>query len=627
MTNRPNFKQVVLGIGALVFFAGPLWAQVYSHARIVRLSFAEGTVRLERPDAAGTTEAAVNTPIQEGFKLQTSDDSFAEVEFENSSTARVGQLSELDFDQLALDSNGGKLNRMELVQGYATFNVMPEEGDVYEVKAGAAAATVPGGKLTRFRVDLDNGSVRVEVFKGSVEVTSPYGEEHLAKNAVLEIEPGAEHPVALSRGITEDAWDKWVNEREEKAQTARRRSPPGLYTNNASELLYGWNDLYYYGSWAYVPAYGYGWIPAAGYGWSPYSYGQWVWYPGFGLTWISYEPWGWVPFHYGGWIYDANFGWCWIPGGFNAWSPGLVSWYQGPGWVGWTPRPPHVRPGGRPVPRTTNCGGSQSCGTVVSAESFRAGLPVAGHRLPGISVTSAFAVERPNLQPGLPSGTALQSSGRTRTSPAVSGQGIQIISGSSSTSGASGIRSAAGVTGARAPAPARVSAGTRPAGTANQGVVFDPSEGRYVNGTQSAPTPLRIEPPSAVSEPAGTSGVRSGVASSPKPAATRSRPAFADNHHASPSTGTESRRSAPTGVFERTLNSWGAGGNSTPSSTPGNAGGWSAPSSPATNSGRFGGSSGGGGTSPSGRFGSAGPRSGGGGARPAPSPPGGRPHP
>jgi len=72
-------------------------------------------------------------------------------------------------------------------------------------------------------------------------------------------------------------------------------------------------------------------------GWSPYTLGMWGWYPGLGYTWISSEPWGWLPYHYGMWNFLPDFGWFWMPGDFGFWSPALVSWYMGPGWVGWAP--------------------------------------------------------------------------------------------------------------------------------------------------------------------------------------------------------------------------------------------------------------------------------------------------
>lgn len=93
-----------------------------------------------------------------------------------------------------------------------------------------------------------------------------------------------------------------------------------------------------YGSWVPVEGYGYGWYPAqVGQNWQPYMDGQWAW-SNQGWTWISYEPWGWATYHYGRWVFDSYYGWTWIPGA--TWAPAWVSWYQAPGYVGWSPLPP-----------------------------------------------------------------------------------------------------------------------------------------------------------------------------------------------------------------------------------------------------------------------------------------------
>ena len=67
----------------------------------------------------------VNTPIQEGFSLATDKKSFAEVQFENGSTVRLGELSGIDFTQLALSPQGGHINHLTLDQGYATSASFP----------------------------------------------------------------------------------------------------------------------------------------------------------------------------------------------------------------------------------------------------------------------------------------------------------------------------------------------------------------------------------------------------------------------------------------------------------------------------------------------------------------------
>lgn len=606
MNTRAAFDRLILTAGAVCFLAGSLaWAQEYSHARIVRLSFVEGTVTVARPASTEWTEASVNTPLEEGFKLATAQDSFAEVEFENTSTARIGQLSELHFNQLALAADGGKLNHLELRQGYGTFDFIPEDGDDYQVTAGTATLTLGKDKTTRFRVDLQGDNVRVEVFKGAVEIASPFGTEQIAKNQVFEMRPGADR-ASITHGITKDAWDEWVDERESQAQVARHRSPPGLYTNDVSSLLYGWNDLYYYGSWAYLPGYGYGWTPNVSAGWSPYTYGQWAWYPGFGYTWISYEPWGWAPFHYGGWIYQPGLGWCWIPSGFNAWSPGVVSWYQGPGWVGWAPRAP--RPWGtnasaRSTP--TSCPRGQDCTTAVTEDAFREGLPVRGHRIPMVDIPRTYAVDSPSVRPselGSVSGSRL-ANGVAGGVPARS-QAVQ--------AGQSGAAARTA-----APASGRTRSTSAPGGSfaarsgATQGaVVYDPAEGRFVNGHNAAPAPRTAG--STETAPDVNASVGSAAAARTQPVS--SARATEAGHHASPRSGVDLQR--PSGASGRLPASWGVGRTAPRSSgmgashrepSPmGNSGSWSVGSSSTGSSGGAR-SSGGGGS-----FGTAGARSGGG---------------
>ena len=93
---KPTVRLAKEGAGLLLlaaFASVALWWQELSHVRIVRLSFTEGTVTVQRADVEEWATAPVNTPIQEGFKVSTAENAFAEVEFENSSTARIGQLS------------------------------------------------------------------------------------------------------------------------------------------------------------------------------------------------------------------------------------------------------------------------------------------------------------------------------------------------------------------------------------------------------------------------------------------------------------------------------------------------------------------------------------------------------
>ena len=69
---------------------------------------------LKRPGSAEEEKALLNTPIQEGFELSTAGGSYAEVEFENGSTARIGDYSKLLFHQLALNANRQQAERHDV---------------------------------------------------------------------------------------------------------------------------------------------------------------------------------------------------------------------------------------------------------------------------------------------------------------------------------------------------------------------------------------------------------------------------------------------------------------------------------------------------------------------------------
>jgi hypothetical protein len=341
-----------------------------SHARVVRLSYVRGTVMVKRPGSAEEEPAMVNVPIQEGFELSTSEGSYAEVEFENGSTARLGELSKLLFHQLALDADGNKLNGMTFEQGYATFHFLPEHNvppsakrdgtihfqpaysDVYRVKIADATVTADG--KCEFRTDLDQDRFRVEVFHGSVDVATPTLSSKLGEGKILEHNSGGtELAFNTRKGIVTDAWDHWTEARDKQVQLTEKDE-----SVHPIGPRYGWSELNTYGEWITLPGGRFGWSPYARAGWSPYTNGQWGLYPGLGWTWISGEPWGWLPYHCGLWDFDASFGWYWMNPMFGCglWGASLVNWYAGPGWIGWAPKGGggHPRPvppgGGHPVP-------------------------------------------------------------------------------------------------------------------------------------------------------------------------------------------------------------------------------------------------------------------------------------
>jgi hypothetical protein len=479
-------------------------AQNYSHARIVRLSFVQGTVSVSRPGVAEWSQAPVNTPIQQGFKVATAANSFAEIEFENASTARLGEESELDFNELALAPSGAKINRMTMVAGYGTFDVIPETGDVYTVTAGQSVLR-PSGRAI-FRVDLNSTAERVEVFRGVVNVSSPYGSGQLTRNDVLQIDPTTRAYV-VTHGIKEDAWDRWVQKRDQVLLAERGHSVPAGFSSYASPYagLYGWNELSYYGDWTDVPGYGFGWSPFASAGWMPFSYGQWAWYPGFGWTWVDYDPWGWLPFHYGNWAFISDFGWMWFPGDFGYWSPACVTWYQGNGWVGWSPGVVRTWKG------SSGAVGGRNFILGVRTGTFRTGRainpadvlrepPQVGERVatPNLAPTlSAYlpgtATQAPNLRPlriiGRPS-PILRGAVGPRVSP--NSPVTRVTSGARTLLIGSRTQARTGVPAPTVVLPRETAfAGTKAGGKTPAGIIFDSHTGEFVNNPNIAPPGAR----------------------------------------------------------------------------------------------------------------------------------------
>jgi hypothetical protein len=464
----------------------------------------------------------------------------------------------LEFTQLGLASDGSKINCLTLHKGYATFHAALEGQDVYEVRTPNATLT-PRGKVM-FRVDVDSSEERVEVFNGSVEVASSLGSWTLAKNSVLDLKPGTEQPEQLSEGITKDDWDQWVQERESRVEAAQNGPAPSAYSNNGSDVSYGWSDLSYYGNWSYMPGFGYGWMPNVYAGWSPYSLGLWSWYPGFGYTWISADPWGWLPFHYGGWNFVPGIGWVWFPGSFGAWSPGLVTWYAGPGWIGWMPRPGSIHTG-----MANSCSQGKICGTAISTNAFQTGRPVGPGTILPVNLASGERIEQPEILPDrqamLPGRVVPQPAGFANARPVLQGGGGAAITSQTITkapvnpapgpvagsSGAVGSPAVGSFTQHAAPGP-------------RSGIVYDPASGLYVNdprppsGATQASNELSIRPLPSAPEASGLRAVQpsSGTPQKVGPAAAPQSHTGGWFHHSSPrsdsaSSAASRSRGAPAG--------------------------------------------------------------------------------
>ena len=321
----------------------------YTYARVVRLSLAEGDVQVAQPrppndgqSGSGWEQAVVNLPIQQGYTLATGQGR-AEVEFESGATARLAENSVLQFTELAL-SNGGRITRLTLTQGTATFYARLSRDDSFVVATPHLQVVIP--ENARFRVDVSDAGTQVSALKGEVAVDSRAGTNRLTKGNSLAYRTNDPDRVALERNYKTDDWDRWVADRDEVVHTASTAALQYV----SSPYRYGLSDLYSYGNWYSVAGYGRCWRPyGVGSNWAPFWNGRWDFFPGLGWTWISYEPWGWLPYHYGRWVFSPTLGWLWAPGSFRHWQPALVTWVRIGNHTGWVPLHPNDRPGHTPT--------------------------------------------------------------------------------------------------------------------------------------------------------------------------------------------------------------------------------------------------------------------------------------
>lgn len=342
-------------VAAVVLVASGI-AFADSHVRIVRLSYVDGQVQMDRATGSGLERALLNTPVQEGMRIVTAGDGLAEVEFENGNTLRLAGDSEVRFSQLLVNDAGAKVNEITVSKGTVYLDTPAKGDDLYRLQADGETFVPKRG--TQLRLNAGSDQIHLAVFKGDVQVA---GAESLtvSKKQTLTIDPQNPSNYQLARDVQAQPSDAWDKEREAYAQTYAHNSGFG-----GPNYGYGLQDLNYYGDFSYVPGYGYGWQPYgfanAMLSWNPYSNGAWTFCPGVGYAFSSFYPWGWLPYHYGSWAYVGGSGWFWLPGGGYNHS----SWYNGfqnvPKIVkqpaGWTPAAPPALTAASPVKPTVVVG-------------------------------------------------------------------------------------------------------------------------------------------------------------------------------------------------------------------------------------------------------------------------------
>jgi hypothetical protein len=301
---------------ALVLIMTSVGVQAESHVRIVRLSYTDGHVQMDRAAGQGLERAMLNAPIIEGTRIVTGDNGLAEVEFEDQSTLRLTDNSEVKFRQLLINNAGNKVNEIEVVRGIVYFDAKKSD-DIDRLIANGSSFLVQ--RNTEIRLSAASDQVRLAVFHGDVRVENQAQPMTVKKKETLTIAADKPTELAVSQGVDGVSTDAWANERSAYASTYASTSNFG----GPNVSVYGSQDLNYYGNYFYAPGYGYAWQPygVAGFtGWNPYGMGAWMYNAGLGYSFASPYPWGWLPFHYGSWAYLPNAGWAWLPGNGSAYK-------------------------------------------------------------------------------------------------------------------------------------------------------------------------------------------------------------------------------------------------------------------------------------------------------------------
>jgi hypothetical protein len=279
-----------------------------SQARMVRLSNVEGKVQVDRGAGQGFEKAFLNLPITQGMAVRTDIDGAAEVELEDGTTVRITPSSRIDFPRLSLTESGTKATTISLHDG--TLYVNTSGAKDAELNVSFSQQTLRFVQATHARVEMENATAVVSVFKGEVDATGPKGTSQIATKHSATFDLLGQQEATLQKNLEADPYDSW----DKQQQQYHDRYAAASY-NSFSPFTYGSSDLNYYGNFSNIDGCGMCWQPYfAGSGWDPFMNGAWALYPGLGYSWVSAYPWGWTPYHSGTWLFAPGFGWAWQPG-------------------------------------------------------------------------------------------------------------------------------------------------------------------------------------------------------------------------------------------------------------------------------------------------------------------------
>lgn len=301
-------------------------------ARVSRISFIQGDVRIRRDGSQDWENAVLSLPIVEGDEIATERGARLEIQLNTYSHVRLAENSFLKVTGLKDGAVALSLSEGKMTVRLSEFH---KDSAFFEIDAPKTTIAIQKSGMYRIEADgTDRGVVRITATNsGEARV---YGENSgftlkNGRTANVNIDgplAGEWQTADASRMI--DEFDEWSLDRDAIIAKSLKDSHYDKYYDRD---IYGADELTSHGEWMYTRDYGHVWRPYRATtgrysNWSPYRYGHWRWVPPFGWTWVNDEPWGWATYHHGRWFHDRGY-WYWSPYGRTRrsrswWSPALV---------------------------------------------------------------------------------------------------------------------------------------------------------------------------------------------------------------------------------------------------------------------------------------------------------------
>ena len=300
--------------------------------RVARISFLRGDVQIRRDGSQDWEKAELNLPIVEGDEIAVENGGRLEIQFSKDKHLRVDEGSLVQVRQL---SDSGVA--VSVTRGVVSLRLrkLDLDNEFFEIDGPGTTVAMQKSGTYRFDAGRDDGSdVNISVTGGGearIYSASSGFSLRSGRAATVFIEgdrPGEWEMSDASR--FDDEFTAWADDRDSVIDKALAGAH---YDKYYDQDIYGAEELNAHGDWEYTSDYGYIWQPyqrsISGYNdWSPYRYGSWRWVPPFGWTWVNAEPWGWATYHYGRWIWYRG-RWVWTPYSYyrtnrSWWYPALV---------------------------------------------------------------------------------------------------------------------------------------------------------------------------------------------------------------------------------------------------------------------------------------------------------------